>query len=55
MMGMTRPKALEDIEQIAGLGEEVPILGKQLAAILPGSDGVFMEPTPHCGNADGGY
>lgn len=54
MVGMTLPMALEHIEQIAGRGEEVRILGKQPPAILPGSDGVFMELAPHRDNADGG-
>lgn len=52
---LTFPKALVEIEQAAGLGEEVPVAGKQPAAILPGTDGILVEPAPDGGTADGGH
>ena len=53
--GLALPKALVEIEQTAGLGEKVGIAGKQPATMLPGPDGVFMEPAPDGGSADGSH
>ena len=53
--GLTLPNALVEIEQTAGLGEKVGIAGKQPATMLPGPDGILMEPAPHGGPADGGH
>ena len=53
--GLTLPNALVEIEQTAGLGEKVRIAGKQPATMLPGPDGVLMEPAPDGGPADGGH
>ena len=49
------PNALVEIEQTGGLGEKVRIAGKQPATMLPGPDGVLMEPAPDGGPADGGH
>jgi len=53
--GLTLLNALVENEQTAGLGEKVGIAGKQPATMLPGPDGVLMEPAPHGGPADGGH
>ena len=53
--GLTLPNALVEIEQTAGLGEKVRIAGKQPATMLPGPDGILMEPAPDGGPADGGH
>lgn len=53
--GLTLPNALVEIEQTAGLGEKVGIAGKQPATMLPGPDGILMEPAPDGGPADGSH
>lgn len=53
--GLTLPNALVEIQQAAGLGEKVRIAGKQPATMLPGPDGILMEPAPDGGPADGGH
>ena len=53
--GLALPNALVEIEQTAGLGEKVRIAGKQPATMLPGPDGILMEPAPDGGPADGGH
>ena len=53
--GLAFPNALVEIEQTAGLGEKVRIAGKQPATMLPGPDGVLMEPAPDGGSADGSH
>lgn len=37
------------------LGRKVRVAGKDPAAMLPRSEGVFVEPTPHGGLADGNH
>ncbi len=49
------PDALIKVKNTTGLLGKVRIAWKNPAAILPGSNGVSIEPTPDCGSADGSH
>ena len=44
-----------EVEDASGLGGEVRIPREDPRAVLPGADGIFVEPPPHCFVADGGH
>jgi hypothetical protein len=51
----TLPNSVVEVEDPAGLVREVGVAGKDPAPVLPGSNGVFVEPSPDGGIADGGH
>ena len=46
------PTSFVQVKNAAGLGSEVGVAGKDPAAMLPGSNSIFTEPTPDGGVAD---
>lgn len=47
------PEALVEVQDSPGFLLEIGISGKNPAAVLPGTDGVLVEPSPNGGVADG--
>ena len=54
VQGSTLPSAVIEIQDAAGLAGEVGVAREDPAAVLPGADGVVMQPAPDGGFADGG-
>jgi hypothetical protein len=49
------PNSVVEVEDPAGFVLEVGVAGEDPAPVLPGSNGVFVEPSPDGGVADGGH
>ena len=49
---LTLPAPFVQVQDTPGLGLELRIARKYPATMLPGADGIFMQPTPHGAVAD---
>jgi hypothetical protein len=52
--GLSFPLVRVEVEHAAGLFGEAGVAGENPGAVLPGPDGVFMEPAPYGFIAQGG-
>ena len=52
--GFTVPGAFIQVQDSAGLDGEGGVAGEDPAAVVPGTNGVFMEPPPNGASRDGG-
>ena len=55
LQALSLPLAGVEVEEAPRLGGEVRIAREDPGAVLPGANGIFMEPPPHRRVADGGH
>lgn len=53
--GLAIPGAGIQIEDAAGLGGKLWVARKDPTAVIPGPDGILMQPAPDCAAGDGGH